>query len=97
MRRREQVLAKREQIRELVSRHEAVNARIFGSVARGDDGPDSDVDVIVQFPRGATLERVCNLSDALEALLHCKVDLLTEHSGLSPRMRKNIEEDMVAL
>jgi len=97
MSRREEVLAKREKILELAARHGASDVRLFGSVARGDEHAESDVDFLVRFPRGATLRGVCDLGDDLEYLLGCKVDLLTEHAGLGPRLRKNIEEDMVAL
>lgn len=82
MSRRDQVLSKREKIRELAGRHGACDVRLFGSVARGDGGPDSDVDVIVRFPGGATLAGICELGEHLEALLQCKVASGFACSGL---------------
>jgi len=50
--------------------------RVFGSVARGEDGPDSDLDLLVDLPRRSyvLLEQV---REAAERLLHVKVDVST--------------------
>lgn len=97
MTKREQVLSQREKIVKLASIHGARDVRLFGSVARGEDQPGSDVDFLVKFPGGATLKGVVELADGLEDLLGCKVDLITEHRGLKPRFLKNALEDAVAL
>jgi predicted nucleotidyltransferase len=57
---------------------------VFGSVARGESGPDSDVDVLVQFlPGSKTFERFLALSELLEAKLDRRVELVTTEA-LSP-------------
>ncbi len=57
---------------------------LFGSVARGEARPDSDVDLLVQFSPGAkTFDRFLALSELLEALLGRRVELVTTES-LSP-------------
>lgn len=69
---------KREEILRISASHGAHNVRIFGSVARGEAGPDSDVDFLVDmgtehsswFPGGLLMD--------LQDLLGCKVDILTE-------------------
>ncbi len=71
---------KRAEILRIAARYGASNVRVFGSVARGEAGPDSDVDVLVEF--GATqslVDRVALMQD-LEDLLGRKVDVLTEKS-----------------
>lgn len=78
MRTEDLVQAKRKEILEIARRHGAVDVRIFGSAARGEARPDSDVDLLVKpgpktsawFPAGLILD--------LEDLLGRKVDVLTE-------------------
>lgn len=72
---------KREEILRTAARHGAVSVRIFGSVARGEEGPDSDVDFLVELEPGRSLiDHVALLQD-LEDLLGCKVDVV-EPEGL---------------
>lgn len=68
---------------------------IFGSVARGEDTPDSDVDVLVEFEQGArpTLGTLGCLLDELETLLGRKVDLGERHM-VRPFMRDEVEREM---
>lgn len=97
MSKRELIAQHREAILALAAEHGATDVRIFGSVARGDETPGSDLDVIVRFPGGARLAGICGLAEGLEQLLDCKVDLITDHSGIGPRLRRNIEEDAIAV
>lgn len=66
----------REAIRELVAAHHGCDAKVFGSVARGDDAPGSDVDVLVEFEPEATLLDEIGLRLALEDLLQVQVDVV---------------------
>ncbi len=50
---------------------------LFGSVARGEAGPQSDVDLLVEFSRPVGLFEFIHVQQALEALLGCPVDLVT--------------------
>jgi len=95
MSRREQVLSKRAQILELAARHGASDVRLFGSVARGDEGPDSDVDFLVRMNQGRSLFDVGGLLMDLQDLLGCKVDVVTEHGGLKPRFRQAVAADLI--
>lgn len=77
---------KRDEIRHIAERHGAYNVRVFGSVARGEAGPDSDVDFLIDagdrtsawFPAGLILD--------LEDLLGRKVDVVTAEA-LRPELR----------
>ncbi len=63
--------------------------RVFGSVARGDAGPDSDVDLLVRTLPGCGLFRIGGFYVGLEDLLRHKVDILTEDS-ISPYLESSI-------
>ncbi len=65
--------------------------RLFGSGARGEDGPDSDVDVLVDFEGGSSLFDVLHLTRSLEKLLGRGVDVVSV-GGLKPRDKHIIDE-----
>ncbi len=65
---------------------------LFGSVARDEAGPESDVDVLVEFDGKPTFDRYAGLYDCLEDLLGIPVDLVTA-SAVRPFMWKAVEED----
>ena len=83
-------------IRQIAAQHGAQHVRIFGSVARGEAGPQSDIDLLVDkgaettpwFPAGLILE--------LEDALGRKVDVVTE-KGLSPYLRDRILHEAISL
>ncbi len=66
----------RERIRSVVAEHRAASPRIFGSVARGDDEPGSDLDLLVDFTDEATLLDEVGLRLALRDLLQIEVDVV---------------------
>ena len=67
---------------------------VFGSVARGESQPESDIDILVDFEGQATFDRYMDLKFYLEDLLERKVDLVTP-KALKPRMRPNVEEEAI--
>ena len=69
---------RREDILRISARYGARNVRVFGSAARGDDGPDSDVDLLVEFEREHSLLDRIGLIQDLEDLLGRKVQVATE-------------------
>jgi predicted nucleotidyltransferase/DNA-binding XRE family transcriptional regulator len=72
------------QIRELAARHGAESVSVFGSVARGEDRYDSDIDLLMSFRPGTDLFDVAELNAELEALLGTKVDIVSV-GGLTSR------------
>jgi predicted nucleotidyltransferase len=72
------------------------NVRVFGSVARGEDGPDSDIDLLVTLPGGASLFDIGALEAELAALLGERVDLVPD-DGLRPHSRDEILAEAVPL
>ncbi|MET3614715.1 putative nucleotidyltransferase [Rhizobium aquaticum] len=83
MRPSELVRAKAAEIRALTARYPTlVHPRVFGSAARGDDRPDSDIDILVDALDGTTLFDLGGLMEELKDLLGVDVDLVT--SGQVP-------------
>jgi len=87
---------KRGDILRLAARHGARNVRIFGSVARGEARPDSDIDFLVDLEAGRSLLDLGGLLMDLQDLLHCKVDVVTE-KGLRSRIRARVLQEAVSL
>jgi len=80
---------------DLVQRFPVSELSLFGSVARGDNGPGSDVDVLVRFMPGAkvTLFTLAGLLCHLEDCLGCTVDLVEDSPNLRPAFRSKIDRD----
>jgi len=76
--------------------HGVSGLRVFGSVARGEDRPDSDVDLIADLPPGMSLFGLSRLQAELEAILGTRVDLAPAQD-LKPDVRSRAERDLVAL
>ena len=87
---------KRAEIFRIATQHGARNVRIFGSVARGEARPDSDVDFLVDMEEGRSLLDLGGLLMDLQDLLHCKVDVVTE-KGLRERIRNRVLREAVPL
>jgi predicted nucleotidyltransferase len=85
---------KRDLIRRIAAHHGARNVRVFGSVARGEAGPASDVDLLVEagpttsawFPGGLVAD--------LEDVLGRRVDVVTER-GLAPELRERVLSEAI--
>lgn len=83
------IVAKREEILAIMRAHGASNPRLFGSVARGDDRPESGIDFLVDMESGRSLIDLTSLQQALESRLGRRVDLLTP-PALNRHMRDRI-------
>jgi predicted nucleotidyltransferase len=90
------VKAKREAILDTAAKHGAFRIRVFGSMARGDARPDSDLDLLVAMEDGRTLLDLIGLGQDLEDLLGRKVDVVSE-GGLSAYLRDEILAEAVVL
>jgi predicted nucleotidyltransferase len=86
----------RERLIAIAAQHGAHKLRVFGSVARREEQPASDVDVLVQFDSGRSLLDLVALCDELGDVLGRRVDAVTE-AGLSPYLRARIVSEAVAL
>jgi len=80
---------KRHTVIALAAKHGALNPRIFGSVARGESGPESDIDLLVKMEEGRSLLDLSALVLDLRDLLGVKVDVVSE-DGLYWLLRRRI-------
>ncbi len=76
--------------------HGVSNLRVFGSVARGEDHPGSDLDLLADFPPGLSLFGLGRLEADLEDILHTRVDLISA-ADLKPGVLERVESDLIAL
>jgi predicted nucleotidyltransferase len=93
---RTELMSKREQILEVAAKRGARRIRVFGSAARGDSGPASDVDFLVDFEPGRSLLDQGGLLMDPQDLLGCKVDVVSE-GGLRARYRERVLREAVPL
>lgn len=70
--------------------HGAISVRIFGSRARGDARPDSDLDLLITTAPGTSLLDLGAMQQELEDLLGVRVDIVTEGGLRHPRLREYI-------
>ncbi len=77
-----------------LERYGIIRAAVFGSFARGESTKSSDIDLLVEFPKSASLLDLVGLTQDLEALLHRKVDVITFDS-IHPLLKDEILSEKV--
>ncbi len=85
------ITAKRQAILQLAAQYGAFNVRVFGSVARGEAGPESDLDLLVDLEPGRSLLDLGGLLLDLRDLLEVSVDV-----GTVPMLKARIRERVLA-
>jgi uncharacterized protein len=80
----------------LTARFGVTRLALFGSAARDEAGPRSDVDILVDFDGPATSRRYFGVQFYLEDLLGCPVDLVTE-KALRSELRPHIEREAIGV
>lgn len=86
----------RARILDVLTRHGAVRIALFGSVARGDAGPESDVGVLVRFGGRKSLFELIAIEQELSDAVGRHVDLVTEQA-VDSRLRPSIARDEIVL
>jgi len=69
---------------------------VFGSVARGDARPDSDIDLLIEAPKGTSSFEFVRLQQLIEQVLGRQVDLVS-YGGLKPGLDDDIRREAVSL
>lgn len=92
----EELRRRREEILQTAARHGAYDVRVFGSVATGEAGEDSDIDFLVKFEAQRSLIDQALLKQELEHLLGRRVDVVSE-DGLYWLLRRRILQEAVPL
>jgi uncharacterized protein len=90
------IKTKRDEIVRIAEKHGAYNVRVFGSVARGEAGPSSDVDILVEVGKQHSSFFPGGLIADLEDLLGRRVDVVTV-KGLSHLLRDRVLKEAVAI
>lgn len=85
---------KRGEILHIASKHGVHSVRVFGSLARGQADATSDIDFLVETEPGRSLLDLGGVQFELEALLGCRVDVVTER-GLKARIRERVLKEAV--
>jgi hypothetical protein len=81
---------------QLAKLYHASNLRVFGSVARGENTENSDLDLLVKFEADATLLDQVGLSQSMSDLLGCSVDIISERS-LHKKIANFVLKDAIRL
>jgi hypothetical protein len=93
---RDLVGAHRDEIKAIVARHHGRTIALFGSVVRGDEHPDSDLDFLVELAPDARPFEILAIGADLEAALGVRVDVGTSGS-LRPHLRDEVLAEAVPL
>ena len=83
-------------LKALAADHGFTRLAVFGSLARGDARPDSDIDLLVRAPKGTSSFGLVRFQRLLETVLGRKVDLV-EYGGLKPGLDDDIRREAVLL
>lgn len=90
------LLRRQAQLRSVAADHGATNLRLFGSVARGDDRPDSDIDLVADLPDTVSLLDLLALRRDLTRVLGAPVDVVPARS-LRPEVAAEVEREAISL
>ncbi len=88
--------AKRDELYAIARKHKADKLWVFGSVARKEETPDSDIDMLVEFGEGASLLTHVHLMNSFRDFFGRKVDVVSTR-GIHPYIRPQVLKDAVAV
>ena len=86
----------KDEILQIARKHNAEKVYVFGSCARKEETPESDVDLLVDFNQDATLFDQVDIQDEINSLLDCKVDVVSRR-GLHPYIKHRVLAEAVEL
>jgi predicted nucleotidyltransferase len=89
---RDELHRRRDTVLAIAARHGVSKIRLFGSVARGEERPDSDIDLLIDIAEDRGFDDYLALIEELESLLARRVDVVIDRS-LSPHFRPYIEAE----
>lgn len=94
---RDELLAKLRELKPWLEEQGLVNVRLFGSYARDEAGPDSDVDLLVDETRILSYFDLFDVKETLAEKLKRPVDICTDASMTNPYIRHTAMRDVVAV
>ena len=93
----DEILARRDEVNALARKNRAGRLFVFGSCARKEETPESDIDFLVSFQPGATLFDQARLGLGLQELFGCKADVIADTALDDPNFGPQVRRDMVAV
>ena len=92
----DEIMAKREEIHALAEKYKVRKVFVFGSCARREDTPNSDIDFLVDFNRDSSWCDYRDFRNDLGEMFHCKIDLVAR-IGINPYLQERIERDSIEI
>jgi len=89
--------SKRDEVRRLARRYNGRSVYVFGSCARKEETPESDIDFLIDFGPGTTIFGMADLQEGLQSLFNRSVDLITEKSLRHDSFGNRVRAEMVAI
>ena len=94
----DKIRARRDEIYAIAKKHKAEKLWVFGSCARKEERPDSDVDILVSFSPHTTIFDYVRMQDSLSQFLGCNVDVVdSDVMNTERRFAHEVSKDMVAI
>ena len=93
---RDELLAKLRELKPWLAEQGIVNVRLFGSYARDEAGPDSDVDLLVDLAKPMGF-RFFDIEDEVAAQLGARVEMVTNRALQNPYIRHTAERDALVV
>lgn len=93
----DEILARRDEVNALARKNRAERLFVFGSCARKEETPQSDIDFLVSFQPGATLFDQARLGLGLQELFGCKADVIADTALDDPDFGPQVRKEMVAV
>lgn len=86
----------KEKITPILQKHGVTRAGVFGSIARGEDTAQSDIDILIEIPHSHGLFEFLGIRNELEDALQKKVDLI-EYEGIKKAIKENILKSHISI
>jgi len=83
-------------IKPILKKSDVLRSSIFGSAARGELSAESDIDILIEFPKGKTLLDLVELKIQLERALGRNIDILT-YKSIHPLLKDSIRQNEVSI
>ena len=93
----DEILARRDEVNALARKNRAERLFVFGSCARKEETPESDIDFLAEFEPGATLFDQARLGLGLQEMFGCKADVIANTALDDPDFGPNVRRDLVAV
>lgn len=92
----DRIMAKRDIIHELAKKHKVDKVFVFGSCARKEETPESDIDFLMDFDFDSSWKDHLTIQDELEKLFNCEIDIVSKR-WLHPLLKEQVLEEAIEI